>query len=210
MHKHKMICCGPVQLGLRGPMGMAYAMRSRDCGPGGGGGYGFGGPGGFGGWGRGRGHRARRGDIRAAILSLLADQPRNGYQLMTELEQRSKGMWRPSPGSIYPALQQLEDEGLIAAESARAGRTFTLTEAGRAHLAQQPEGEQAPWETMGIDQEVMDLFSQVKHIGMAVGQIAHLEGESKVAEAKKILAQTRRALYRILAEDDESEPTPEG
>src|SRR5215468_5428427 len=82
----------------------------------------FGGPGGF-------GPRARRGDVRTAALLLLADGPLNGYQVMQEIERRSDGVWRPSPGSVYPALAQLEDEGLIHAEAAGEGRAFALTEA---------------------------------------------------------------------------------
>ena len=90
--------------------------RHRGFGPGGGyGGYPFGGFGGPG-RGRGRGRKARRGDIRTAALLLLAEEPRNGYQIMQEVEERSDGVWRPSPGSVYPALQQLEDEGLIRSE----------------------------------------------------------------------------------------------
>src|SRR5262245_47011377 len=80
--------------------------------------------------------RARRGDVRAGILALLAEQPRNGYQIMQELQQRSRGMWRPSPGSVYPALEQLEDEGLVRAETTAAGRAYHLTERGRAYVAE--------------------------------------------------------------------------
>src|SRR3954452_7141031 len=82
-------------------------------------------------WGlRGRGPRARRGDVRAALLVLLAEEPRNGYQLMQEIEQRSDGAWRPSPGSVYPALQQLEDDGLVRAGQADGRRVYELTDAG--------------------------------------------------------------------------------
>src|SRR5215208_2879278 len=90
----------------------------------------FGGPMGFGGgpFG-GRGPRARRGDVRQALLTLLAEEPRNGYQLMQEIERRSEGVWRPSPGSVYPALQQLEDEGLVRAEESDGSKRFVLTDA---------------------------------------------------------------------------------
>src|SRR5438034_9290540 len=93
----------------------------------------FGGPGGFP-----RGPRARRGDVRAAALILLAEEPRNGYQLMQEIEQRSGGVWRPSPGSVCPALAQLEDEGLVRVEERDDRRTYVLTDAGRAHLDERP------------------------------------------------------------------------
>ena len=93
------------------PRWLGWAMAARQGGPGRG--RHRGGPrGGFPGFGPPRGPRARRGDVRAALLLLLAEEPRNGYQLMQEIEQRSDGLWRPSPGSVYPSLQQLEDEGL--------------------------------------------------------------------------------------------------
>src|SRR5207245_10698959 len=106
--------------------------RRRSFGPGD-----FGGFGGFGSFGpghgpRGRGRKARRGDFRTAALLLLAEEPRNGYQLMQEVEERSEGAWRPSPGSVYPALAQLEDEGLIRSEQIDGRRLFVITEQGRA------------------------------------------------------------------------------
>ncbi|MBV9471338.1 MAG: helix-turn-helix transcriptional regulator, partial [Solirubrobacterales bacterium] len=110
-----------------------------------------GGPGAFGGgpifghpFGGGRG-RARRGEVRTALLLLLAEEPRNGYQLMQEIEQRSGGRWRPSPGSVYPTLAQLEDEGLIHSREADASRLFELTDAGRLHL-DGLAGEPSPWQ----------------------------------------------------------------
>src|SRR6267142_1980350 len=79
----------------------------------------------------GRGGKARRGDIRTAALLLLAEEPRNGYQIMQEVEERSNGVWRPSPGSVYPALQQLEDEGLIRSQETDGRKLFALTDEGR-------------------------------------------------------------------------------
>src|SRR3982751_4938359 len=114
----------------RGGFPELFAMMGRGPGFGRGGG-GFGGPpapphrGGRG------GRRARRGDIRSAILLLLAEEPRNGYGLMQELEERSGGVWRPSPGSVYPALAQLEDEELVQTEQAGGGRVFSLTAKGK-------------------------------------------------------------------------------
>jgi DNA-binding PadR family transcriptional regulator len=106
---------------------------------GGGLGGGFGGP--FGG---GRG-RKRRGDVRVALLLLLAEEPRNGYQLMQEIEERSGGRWRPSPGSVYPTLQQMEDEGLIRPIEREGTKLFELTEGGREHL-ESNAGEAPPWD----------------------------------------------------------------
>ena len=96
-----------------------------------------------------RGPRAKRGDVRAAALALLAEQPMNGYQIIQEIGERSGGVWRPSPGSIYPALQQLEDEGLIRAEAGEGGRrAFQLTDEGRAYAAAHSAELTAPWDVV--------------------------------------------------------------
>src|SRR3954465_2175874 len=94
------------------------------------------------------GPRARRGDVRAAILALLAEEPRNGYQLIQEIEARSGGEWRPSPGAIYPALQQLTDEGLIEGTEGEGRKTFRLTDAGRSYVEQHADEVNSPWEAM--------------------------------------------------------------
>ena len=86
-----------------------------------------------------RGRRIRRGDVRAAILLLVEEEPRNGYQIMQELESRSGGVWRPSPGSVYPALQLLADEGLLKSEARDGGNVFELTDAGKAHVEENRE-----------------------------------------------------------------------
>jgi DNA-binding PadR family transcriptional regulator len=174
----------------------------------GGGGRGPGGPGGP--WGR--GGRARRGDVRAAILLLLEEEPRNGYQLMQEVEQRSGGIWRPSPGAVYPALQQLEDEGLVRSEEADGRRSFRLTDEGRAHVEQHRESLRAPWDAMtaGPGPGFRELRGLVGQLGAAVMQVAHAGTEQQVAEAKRILTEARRALYRTLAEEPggPEEPPP--
>jgi DNA-binding PadR family transcriptional regulator len=183
----------------------------RGGGPGGGPGgmFGFGGAFPFGNWGGGprRGPRARRGDIRAGILALLAESPRNGYQIMQELEQRSRGMWRPSPGSVYPALQQLEDEGLIQAQEAGTGRVFHLTEQGQKYVAEHRSETEAPWDwaTSETDEDVFELFGQIKHIGAALWQIANSGQPAQIAQARKVMSDARRALYAILSEDPEAD-----
>src|SRR3954447_11750697 len=101
---------------------------------------GFGGPG----FGRGR-RRMRRGDVRAALLVLLDEEPRNGYGLIQEIERRSDGAWRPSPGSVYPALAQLEDEALVRPEDEGSGKRFALTDEGRAHVTEHREKLGEPW-----------------------------------------------------------------
>ena len=178
----------------------------------GGGPFGFGGPfgpfGQFGpgrGSGRGRGNRARRGDIRAAALVLLSEEPRNGYQIIQELANRSDGAWRASPGSVYPALQQLEDEGLIAATSGEGQKRWQLTDAGRAYVEENREKLGTPWETVGagVPGGVRELAELGLQVGSALHQVVRAGNEAQVAKAAKILTDTRRALYRVLAEDDE-------
>ncbi|MBV8079634.1 MAG: PadR family transcriptional regulator [Actinobacteria bacterium] len=163
-------------------------------------GPGFPGPGDFA---FGRARRMRRGNVRAAILLLLAEEPRNGYQLMQELESRSGGAWRPSPGSVYPALQLLADEGLIRAEQRDGGNVYELTDAGRTHLDENREhlGD-APWEqaSAGVPDDVRELMRLAMQVGMATRQVTHAGNESQRKEAAELLAETRRALYRILAE----------
>src|SRR3954454_8000728 len=139
-------------------------------------GGGFGGPGAFGRGPRGRGRgrsRARRGDVRLALLRLLAEEPRNGYQLMQAIEERSAGVWRPSPGSVYPTLAQLEDEGLVRSVEIEGVRRFEITDAGREHLAGRPD-EPAPWEQSADDGEhpLAELAPLVIQIGKAAFQVA--------------------------------------
>lgn len=161
----------------------------------------------FGGGPFGRARRARRGDVRAGIIALLHEEPRNGYQIIQELGQRSGGAWRPSPGSVYPALQQLEDEGLVRAEETDGKRTFTLTDAGRAYVESHREEVAAPWDTMaeGIDTAAREIGGMIQQVAVAAMQVVHTGNRAQLAEARKLLANTRRGLYRILAEDEQAE-----
>jgi len=163
-----------------------------------------GGPFGGSGWGphrHGRG-RARRGDVRLALLRLLAEEPRNGYQLMQAIEERSEGLWRPSPGSVYPTLAQLEDEGLIHSAEAEGNRRFEITDAGREHLDSRAD-EPAPWEqgVQDADNPLTELAPLVIQIGKATFQVASVGDRAQRDRARTLLQDTRRALYRILAED---------
>ncbi len=156
----------------------------------------------------GRGPRVRRGDVRAAILDLLAEgQPWNGYQIIQEIGARTQGVWRPSAGSVYPALQQLEYEALIRAEAAGEdrGRMYTLTEEGRAYVQEHADELRASWEavTGSVDDAEVQLRNTIKQVIVAVTQVAQAGSAAQVAQAGKILADTRRALYRILASDGE-------
>ncbi len=119
-------------------------------------------------WGRGvGGGRARKGNVRAAILVLLAEEPRNGYQIIQEINERSGGAWKPSPGAVYPALQQLADEGLIAGDEAGGRRTFHLTDEGRAHVEENADRLAEPWAEMTPDfgEGVPELFKQAAQTG---------------------------------------------
>jgi DNA-binding PadR family transcriptional regulator len=147
--------------------------------------------------------RARRGDVRAAMLVLLEEEPRNGYGLMQEIEQRSEGAWRPSPGSVYPALQQLEDEGLVRAVESGGRRLFELTDEGRAHVEQHRDELAEPWAAVAdnVGEGMAELRSGIAQVGAAVMQIAYAGNPAQVAEARTVLSETRRSLYRILAED---------
>jgi DNA-binding PadR family transcriptional regulator len=151
----------------------------------------------------GRGPRAGRGDVRAAILALLAEEPMHGYQIMRELGERSGGVWRPSPGSIYPTLQQLEDEELVRPETGEGGRrVFTLTDAGR-EVQAAAAGGPAPWDEVGAegDSTALELRDLVSQVMGAARQVLHAGEAPQIAQAKDVLRDTRRKLYRILAED---------
>ncbi len=175
------------------------ALRHVRGGPPFGGGPMFGHP--FGG---GRG-RKRRGDVRVALLMLLAEEPRNGYQLMQAIEERSGGRWRPSPGSVYPTLAQLEDEGLIRAAEHDGTKLFELTDAGRTHLEERPDAA-APWEA-GDDPDAhtfIEVRALLIQVGKAAWEVAQVGDERQIAQACDTLAEARRALYRILAEEGDA------
>src|SRR5271154_1815298 len=185
--------------------------RHRGFGPGPGyGDFPFGGPAGRG-RGRGRGRKGRRGDIRTAALLLLAEEPRNGYQIMQEVEDRSDGAWRPSPGSVYPALQQLEDEGLIRSEEIDGRKLFRLTDAGQDQLKDRGEDTPAPWEQMSgdVSDQVHDLAKLAREVAFAFAQVMRTGSDAQLAEARKVLTATRRDLYRILGEGDPDSTTVE-
>jgi DNA-binding PadR family transcriptional regulator len=155
--------------------------------------------------GSGRGPKARRGDVRAAILAVLAEQPRNGYQVIQEIAERSGGVWKPSPGSIYPTLQQLEDEGLVRAESDGGRRTYTLTEEGQAYVAEHPDEVAAPWEAMGGTSDDEDgLKPLIGQVAAAIWQIAAVGTPEQQAKGREALRDLRRRLHAILADEESS------
>ncbi|MBJ7519609.1 MAG: helix-turn-helix transcriptional regulator [Solirubrobacteraceae bacterium] len=162
-------------------------------------GRGFGGPG----PGRGRrGPRARRGDVRAAILRLLTEEPQTGYALMQAIEERSNGVWTPSAGSIYPALSLLEDEGLVRSAERDGKKTFELTEDGT-KAAEERSGETAPWDTVRgeVNEDALALMHATKQLGGAVMQVAQAGTPEQAREAKDILDAARKQLFALLAKD---------
>jgi predicted transcriptional regulator len=145
--------------------------------------------------------RMGRGDVRAAVLALLAEKPMHGYQIIREIEERSNGSWKPSAGSVYPTLQLLADEGLISAEESNGRKTYALTEAGR-HVVDGSDTA-APWATTGTDDK--SAFGALPKAGMELAQAAAQVGRTgtpeQVREAVAVLDEARRRLYSILAQD---------
>jgi DNA-binding PadR family transcriptional regulator len=176
----------------------------REFGPGFGREFGFG-PG-FGGPGRPRGRRrgGRGGDVRAAALLLLSEQPQHGYQLIQEIGERSNGGWNPSPGSIYPVLQQLEDEGLITFERVEGRKTATLTDEGTAYVEENREQLGTPWEDAKGDpaNDLRDFAHGLKGFINAWKQVAQAGTPEQREKATAVVEDARKAMYRILADDE--------
>jgi DNA-binding PadR family transcriptional regulator len=161
-----------------------------------------------------RGGKAARGDVRAAILALLQEAPRTGYQIMSDIEERSGGAWRPSPGAVYPALAQLADEGLIVGDESGGRRTYRLTDAGRDYLEQNPGMARGAWESRSQQEawQPPGLFAEAARLAGGIVQVAQAGTPEQVRAAERLLEQTRRKLYQILAdENDSAEPDePDG
>ena len=159
-----------------------------------------------GGWGHpgGRRRRMRRGDVRAAVLVLLDEGPMTGYALMAEIERRSEGAWRPSPGSVYPTLALLEDEGLIRPQPGDGRTPYELTDDGKAHVEEHREQLGEPWSksAAGFGESRLEMRALVGQLGAASFQVAIAGDDAQIERAKRILAQARRDLYRILADED--------
>ena len=151
-----------------------------------------------------KGPKVRRGDVRAATLDVLTVEPMNGYQVIQQIADRSGGVWKPSPGSVYPTLQQLEDEGLVEARPGESRRLLQLTAEGRAYVEEHPEEMSATWRAFDAtaEQETDDLKPLIGQVMSAVWQIVVSGTAQQQAEAAEILAATRRDLYGLLAEGD--------
>jgi DNA-binding PadR family transcriptional regulator len=165
------------------------------------GGFGFG-PGGPRGRGRGGRGRGKRGDVRAAILKLLAERPMHGYEMIQEIAERSQNLWRPSPGSVYPTLQLLVDEGLLVArESEGSKKLFELTDEGRAAA---DKIETPPWQEIadGVEPGHVNLRSAVTQLMGAVAQSAYTSNDEQQQRIVDIVNNARREIYQILGESE--------
>ncbi len=184
-----------------GPMG---PRRGWGPGPGGPGGPEGGWP--FGPGPRGRGGRAGRGDVRTAVLALLSEEPRHGYQIIQEITERSGGAWKPSPGSVYPALSVLQDEGLVDDEKVEGKRVFSLTAAGRTHVEERTDELSRVFDLNSAEAEdegVSDLRQLIAGVAAASFQVVQAGTPEQLAQAREVLKGTRRDLYRLLAEDED-------
>ena len=146
------------------------------------------------------GPRMGRGDVRAAVLSLLSEKPMHGYQIIREIEERSGGSWKPSAGSVYPTLQLLADEGSISAEESNGRKIYSLTEAGREEAAARQGA--APWDPAGAASGgVTSLPRAGMELAQAAAQVGRTGSAGQVQQAVAVLDEARRRLYAILAQD---------
>ena len=150
--------------------------------------------------------KVRRGDVRAAILDILATGPMNGYQVIQQIADRTNGVWKPSPGSVYPTIQQLEDEGLVEGAANEGRRLVQLTESGRAYVAEHAEEMAKTWrpfdEPGEAAEQTTDLKPVIGQVMGAVWQVITSGTRQQQAEAAEILSETRRRLYTLLAEGE--------
>jgi DNA-binding PadR family transcriptional regulator len=150
--------------------------------------------------------------VRAAILDVLAVEPMNGYQIIQQIAERTGGAWKPSPGSVYPTVQQLEDEGLVTAAENGGSRTLRLTGQGERYVADHHEEIASTWRSFDqpSDTDTSDLKPVIGQVMSAVWQIVVSGTPAQRAEAAEVLAETRRRLYGLLAEGEPecTAPTP--
>lgn len=154
-----------------------------------------------------RPQRVRRGDVRAAILDVLATEPMNGYQVIQQIGERSHGAWRPSPGSVYPTIAQLEDEGLVTSSATSGPRVLELTDAGKGYCAEHLEELAAVWSAFAPPRDDAPDYAALKpelgQVMSAVWQIITQGTDKQRRDAIGVLTETRRKLYLLLAEEDQ-------
>ena len=163
-----------------------------------------------------RGPRVRRGDVRSAILDVVRaaqsnGEQVNGYQVIQQIAERSNGAWRPSPGSVYPTVQQLEDEGLVEGDDTRGRRSLRLTAEGESYVAEHADELAAVWTPFEEPEQERDgsgfpdLKPEIGQMMGAVWQIVTTGSDKQRSDAVAILVDTRRRLYGLLADGDEDE-----
>ena len=146
------------------------------------------------------GTRAGKGEVRSAVLALLAERPMHGYQIIREIEERSGGSWKPSAGSVYPTLQLLADEGTIRAEESNGRKIYSLTEAGREEVAQDHGA--TPWDSPGSHSGGFGSLPKAGvELAQAAAQVGRTGSPDQVQQAVAVLDDARRRLYAILAQD---------
>jgi DNA-binding PadR family transcriptional regulator len=147
-------------------------------------------------------HRARRGDVKFIILAALNEKPMHGYDIMRTLEEMHKGKYRPSPGSVYPTLQMLEDGGFVTSEQVDGKRVYTITEAGKKLLAERDSEargfEDDEDESRGEWGETRD--AAWRFIAAARQGIMH-ENPRIREQVRKVVDEARKAIYKILADE---------
>ena len=150
--------------------------------------------------------RGRRGHVRFSILALLAEEPRNGYQIMQTLGERTNGVWKPSPGAVYPALAQLEDEGLIESFDNEGQKAYRLTEAGQAAAA---DVQTKPWDMVNDalagsqPDAVKGLWKEFASLAGAAKELTRNGNAQQLEAATRLVADARRKVYGLLAADDD-------
>jgi DNA-binding PadR family transcriptional regulator len=143
--------------------------------------------------------------VRLAILALLSEGPRHGYQIIQDIAERSAGAWRVSPGSVYPALSALQDEGLVDDEKVEGRRVYTLTADGRAHVAERQDEIArafAAYDTPEDGARNEDYGRLLFSVGAASVEVLRAGTPDQVEAARQLLAQVRRDLYGLLADGD--------
>jgi DNA-binding PadR family transcriptional regulator len=145
----------------------------------------------------------RRGEIKTVLLAILAEGPGHGYELMQRIEEKTSGAWKPSPGSVYPTLQFLEDEGLVAATTSDGKRTYELTESGQAEAKRRIDSPtENPWTRDGRGQsDARSLFEPMKGLVIALKQISNAGTPEQILAAGEIVKDARKKLYLLLAAD---------
>ena len=160
--------------------------------------------------GRRRGMRAQRGDVRAAVLQLLGEEPMHGYQLMQRITEHSEGAWRPSPGAVYPVLAQLEDEGMVEVTREQGRKLATLTDEGRAYVAEHAEELGDPFAALKEDSGTrIDLREPMAELLSAARQLARSGSVGQQDAARTVLRAARCSLYLILATDEPESAVPD-